>query len=137
MRSAAHPRLVAVGVEEEFHIVDLATRRLTGQADRLMGQLPADRFSWEMQRSVVEANSRSWVGLTELAEDIAGEPRRRGCIAPGALYPCPDLPETGPSQRRTGWHRAGTARTERTCHEPLSRQRTTAACRRAGLLDLR
>jgi hypothetical protein len=37
MRSAIHPRLVAAGVEEEFHIVDLATRRLTGQADRLMG----------------------------------------------------------------------------------------------------
>jgi gamma-glutamyl:cysteine ligase YbdK (ATP-grasp superfamily) len=50
MLSAIHQRLVAAGVEEEFHIVDLATRRLTGQADRLMGQLPADRFSWEMQR---------------------------------------------------------------------------------------
>ena len=72
MRSATHPRLVAAGVEEEFHIVDLATRRLTGQADRLMAKLPADRFSWEMQRSVLEANSRPWAGLTELAEDIAG-----------------------------------------------------------------
>ena len=72
MRSAIHSRLVAAGVEEEFHIVDLATRRLTGQADRLMGQLPAGRFSWEMQRSVVEANSRPWAGLAELAEDIAG-----------------------------------------------------------------
>ena len=60
MRSAIHSRLVAAGVEEEFHIADLATRRLTGQADRLIGQLPADRFSWEMQRSVVEANSRPW-----------------------------------------------------------------------------
>jgi YbdK family carboxylate-amine ligase len=72
MRSAVHSRLVAVGVEEEFHIVDLATRRLTGQADRLMGRLPAGRFSWEMQRSVVEANSRPWAGLAELAGDIAG-----------------------------------------------------------------
>src|ERR1700741_5635345 len=81
MRSAVHSRLVAVGVEEEFHIVDLATRRLTGQADWLMGQLPADRFSWEMQRSVVEANSRPWASLTELAEDIAG--LRQGGGAPG------------------------------------------------------
>jgi carboxylate-amine ligase len=72
MRSAIHPRLVAAGVEEEFQIVDLATRRLTGQADRLMARLPADRFSWEMQRSVVEANSRPWASLTELAGDIAG-----------------------------------------------------------------
>jgi glutamate---cysteine ligase / carboxylate-amine ligase len=72
MRSAVRPGLVAAGVEEEFHIVDLATRRLTGQADRLMARLPAGRFSWEMQRSVVEANSRPWACLTELAEDIAG-----------------------------------------------------------------
>ena len=94
MRSAIHPRLVAAGVEEEFHIVDLATRRLTGQADRLMGQLPADRFSWEMQRSVVEANSRPWAGLAELAEDIAGlrqaaiaaaEPFGLGIVAAGTV----------------------------------------------------
>ena len=94
MRSAVHPRLVAAGVEEEFHIVDLATRRLTGQADRLMGQLPADRFSWEMQRSVVEANSRPWAGLAELAGDIAGlrqaaiaaaEPFGLGIVAAGTV----------------------------------------------------
>ena len=94
MRSAIHPRLVAAGVEEEFHIVDRATRRLTGQADRLMGQLPADRFSREMQRSVVEANSRPWGGLTELAEDIAGlrqaaiaaaEPFGLGIVAAGTV----------------------------------------------------
>ena len=72
MHSAIQPRLVAAGVEEEFHIVDLATRRLTGQADKLMTRLPAGRFSSEMQRSVLEANSRPWADLTELAEDIAG-----------------------------------------------------------------
>ena len=72
MHSAIHPRLVAAGVEEEFHIVDLATRRLTGRADELMARLPAGRFSSEMQRSVLEANSRPWADLTELAEDIAG-----------------------------------------------------------------
>ena len=94
MHSAIHPRLVAVGVEEEFHIVNLATRRLTGQAGRLMGRLPADRFSCEMQRSVLEANSRPWVGLTELAEDIAGlrqaavaaaEPLGLGVVAAGTV----------------------------------------------------
>jgi carboxylate-amine ligase len=94
MHSAVDPRSVAVGVEEEFHIVDLATRRLTGQADMLMGRLPADRFSWEMQRSVLEANSRPWVALTELAEDIAGlrqaavaaaEPLGLGVVAAGSV----------------------------------------------------
>ena len=68
MRSAIQPRLVAAGVEEEFHIVDLATRRLTGRADKLMARLPAGRFSSEMQRSVLEANSRPWTGLTDLAQ---------------------------------------------------------------------
>jgi YbdK family carboxylate-amine ligase len=84
MRSAIHPRLVAAGVEEEFHIVGLATGRLTGQVDRVMGQLPADRFSWEMQRSVVEANSRPWAGLAELAGDIAG--LRQAAIAAAGRF---------------------------------------------------
>jgi glutamate---cysteine ligase / carboxylate-amine ligase len=94
MHSGIHPQLVAAGVEEEFHIVDLATRQLTGQADMLMRRLPADRFGWEMQRSVLEANSRPWSGLTELAEDIAGlrqeavaaaEPLGLGIVAAGTV----------------------------------------------------
>ena len=94
MHSAIQPRLVAAGVEEEFHIVDLATRRLTGRADKLMASLPAGRFSSEMQRSVLEANSRPWASLTELAEDIAGlrqaaiaaaEPLGLGIVAAGTV----------------------------------------------------
>jgi len=85
---------VAAGVEEEFHIVDLATRQLTAQADRLMEQLPADRFSAELQRSVLEANSRPWTALTDLAEDIAelrraaiaaAEPLGLGVVAAGTV----------------------------------------------------
>jgi glutamate---cysteine ligase / carboxylate-amine ligase len=72
-------RVVAVGVEEEFHIVDLATRQLTGQAGRLMEQLPAGSFSWELQRSALEANSRPWADLTDLAADLAA--LRRAAIA--------------------------------------------------------
>ena len=72
-------RSATVGVEEEFHIVDLASRRLTGRADRLLGQLPGDSFSPELPRSVLEANSRPWVGLLPLAEDLAG--LRRTAIA--------------------------------------------------------
>ena len=34
-------QIAATGVEEEFHTVDLATVRLTGQAGRLMEQVPA------------------------------------------------------------------------------------------------
>ena len=70
---------VAVGVEEEFHTVDLRTRRLTAQADSLIQRLPADSFGSELQRSVLEANSRPWVRLADLAEDVAA--LRRTAIA--------------------------------------------------------
>jgi len=109
MRSAIHPRPVAVGVEEEFHIVDLATRGLTGQADRLMGELPAGRFSWEMQRSVLEANSRPWAGLAELAGDLAAlrqaaiaaaEPLGLGIVAAGTVpLADPDTVQVTPGPR--------------------------------------
>ncbi len=68
-----------MGVEEEFHTVDLRTRRLTAQADSLIQQLPASSFGSELQRSVLEANSRPWVRLADLAEDVAA--LRRAAIA--------------------------------------------------------
>ena len=99
MHRTIHQQIVAVGVEEEFHTVDLATRRLTAQADRLMGQLPAGSFSSELQRSAIEANSRPWAGLTDLAEDLAklrqtaiaaAEPFGLGIVAAGTV-PSPTL----------------------------------------------
>ena len=72
--SPPHAEPVAVGVEEEFHTVDLRTRRLTAQADSLIQQLPASSFGSELQRSVLEANSRPWVRLADLAEDVAARP---------------------------------------------------------------
>jgi glutamate---cysteine ligase / carboxylate-amine ligase len=88
-----HP-IVTAGVEEEFHIVDLATRRLTDQAGKLMERLPDGSFSWELQRSVLEANSRPWARLTDLAEDLAAlrhaaiaaaEPLGLGIVAAGTV----------------------------------------------------
>jgi glutamate---cysteine ligase / carboxylate-amine ligase len=73
------PESVAAGVEEEFHVVDLATRRLTARAGSLVEELPAGRFSSELQRSVLEANSRPHVRLADLAADVAA--LRRGAIA--------------------------------------------------------
>ena len=109
MYSAILPRVAAAGVEEEFHIVDLATRRLTGQADKLTGRLPADRFSSEMQRSALEANSHPWVDLTDLAEDIAGlrqaaiaaaEPLGLGIVAAGTVpLADPDTLQVTPDPR--------------------------------------
>ena len=45
MDPAIHHQIVAAGVEEEFHTVDLATRRLTAQPGRLIEGLPA----WQLQ----------------------------------------------------------------------------------------
>ena len=58
-------------MEQEFHTVDLATRRLTARADSVVEQLPADRFSSVLRRSVLEANSRPHVRLADLAANIA------------------------------------------------------------------
>ncbi|MCW2904357.1 MAG: hypothetical protein JWO67_6622 [Streptosporangiaceae bacterium] len=90
---------MAVGVEEEFHTVDLETHRLLPRADSLLEQLPADRFGAELQRSVVETNSRPFVRLIDLAEDLAAlrrsvvaaaEPLGLGIVAAGTV-PVADL----------------------------------------------
>ncbi|SEG40244.1 carboxylate-amine ligase [Thermomonospora echinospora] len=93
------PELVAVGVEEEFHTVDLETHRLRPRADGLLEQLHPDRFVAELQRSVVETNSRPFVRLADLAEDLAAlrrrvveaaEPLGLGIVAAGTV-PLVDL----------------------------------------------
>ncbi|GIH76457.1 carboxylate-amine ligase [Planobispora longispora] len=67
MAGQANP--ITVGVEEEFHVVDVQTRHLVPRSGLLLEQLPQDRFSPELQRSVVEANSSPFTRL----EDLAGE----------------------------------------------------------------
>ena len=46
-----------LGVEEEFHLVDLKTTRLTARAPELLAEL-SDDWVVELQRCVVEMNSR-------------------------------------------------------------------------------
>jgi carboxylate-amine ligase len=109
MRSPVDYPVVAVGVEEEFHVTDLATRRLTARADKLMDRLPARSFGFELQRSVLEANSRPWACLTDLAEDIAelrraavaaAEPLGLGIVAAGTVpLADPDTVQVTPDPR--------------------------------------
>lgn len=68
-----------VGVEEEFHAVELATRCLVPRAGRLLGRLPSDRFTSELQRSVVESNSRPHVRLADVLADL--QALRRSAVA--------------------------------------------------------
>lgn len=61
---------VAVGVEEEFHIVDLSSRALVPRGDEVLARLPGGRYSAELQRSTVEANTLPWTYLADLRKDL-------------------------------------------------------------------
>ncbi|MBB2740659.1 UNVERIFIED_ORG: carboxylate-amine ligase [Microbispora rosea subsp. rosea] len=65
-------RDITVGVEEEFHVVDLGTRQLVPRAGLLLEQLPPDRFTQELHRSVVEANTRPCTRLEDLSRALTG-----------------------------------------------------------------
>ncbi|GAA4395126.1 hypothetical protein GCM10023147_27970 [Tsukamurella soli] len=60
----------ALGVEEEFHLIDLRTRRLTPRAPELLELLPHDVYVEELQRCVIESNSAVHRGLDELRADL-------------------------------------------------------------------
>ncbi len=65
--SGVTPR--TMGVEEEFHLVDLRTRRLTARAPELLAEL-SDSFVAELQRCVVEMNSSVVDTLVGLRADL-------------------------------------------------------------------
>ncbi|MBV9351943.1 MAG: carboxylate--amine ligase/circularly permuted type 2 ATP-grasp protein, partial [Mycobacterium sp.] len=58
-----------LGVEEEFHLVDLKTRRLTARAPELLREL-SDDFAAELQTCVVEMTSGVVETLEGLREDL-------------------------------------------------------------------
>ena len=70
--SGVTPR--TIGVEEEFHLVDLKTRRLTARAPELLAELP-DAYVAELQRCVVEMNSGVVDTLEGLRADLQGHRR--------------------------------------------------------------
>jgi carboxylate-amine ligase len=66
--------LRTMGVEEEFHLVDLKTRRLTARAPELLAEL-SDSYVAELQRCVVEMNSGVVDTLDGLRADLQGHRR--------------------------------------------------------------
>ncbi|MEW9533280.1 glutamate--cysteine ligase [Microbispora sp. NPDC049125] len=81
-----------VGVEEEFLVVDLESRRLTPLAQAMLDKLPDEGYAAELQRSVVETNSTPMEDLRDVRAEIvrlrralvsAGEPLGVGVIAAG------------------------------------------------------
>ncbi|MCK9878377.1 carboxylate--amine ligase/circularly permuted type 2 ATP-grasp protein [Frankia sp. Ag45/Mut15] len=77
-------RMVSVGVEEEFHILDLNTRQLVPRAEEILARLDGDSFSPELLKSVVETNSRPTVDLLALRTNLL-DLRRRLAEAAGEL----------------------------------------------------
>lgn len=55
-----------IGVEEELHVVDLTTGRLTPRAPEVLRALPRDQFARELQRSTVETNTTPVLTLDDL-----------------------------------------------------------------------
>ena len=82
-----------MGVEEEFHLVDLKTRRLTARAPELLGEL-SDSYVAELQRCVVEMNSGVVYTLDGLRADLQSHRQVLVVSAPtrGSV--------TGPSRQR-------------------------------------
>jgi YbdK family carboxylate-amine ligase len=81
-----------VGVEEEFLVVDLESRRLTPLAQAMLDRLPTEGFAAELQRSVVETNSTPCDDLMGVRAELvrlrgaltsAAEPLGVGVIASG------------------------------------------------------
>lgn len=61
---------LTLGIEEELHLVDLATGRLAARAPELLAQLPSDSFTAELQRSTVEINTAVCTTLDGLREEL-------------------------------------------------------------------
>ncbi|HLL68912.1 MAG TPA: carboxylate--amine ligase/circularly permuted type 2 ATP-grasp protein [Micromonosporaceae bacterium] len=78
---AHRPGAVTVGVEEEFHVVDRDTRELVPRAAELLDRLPAEWYTPEMHRSVVETNTKVCHTLDELRADLVRLRQRAVAVA--------------------------------------------------------
>src|SRR5918998_609244 len=88
-----------IGVEEEFHVVDLETRHSAPEVDTLLGQLDGEEFAPELQRSLVETNTPVCDTLDDLRAHLqrlrgrlasAADPHGLGVVAAGTV-PLVDL----------------------------------------------
>jgi len=67
-RGLSHP--MTVGVEEEFHVIDLDSRELVPRGPEILERLPSDLFTAELHRSMVETNSDVFTDLDDLRDSL-------------------------------------------------------------------
>ncbi|MGW7265162.1 carboxylate-amine ligase [Streptomyces sp. NPDC054842] len=67
---------VRMGVEEEFHVVEVETGLLVPRAGSLLERLPKRTFTTELKQSVVETNSGVHGSLDDLHADLLGSRRQ-------------------------------------------------------------
>jgi carboxylate-amine ligase len=72
---------VRIGVEEEFHIVEVETGLLAPRADAMLEMLPADTFTTELQQAAIETNSGVHSSLAGLYDDVISARRRLDAAA--------------------------------------------------------
>ncbi|WP_250286475.1 carboxylate-amine ligase, partial [Frankia sp. CiP1_Cm_nod2] len=86
--------IATVGVEEEFHLLDLASRRPVPRAPAILERLAKECFTAELLASVVESNSRPCTDLADLRSSLlqlrrelvaAGEPLGLGPASAGTV----------------------------------------------------
>ncbi|MGW3204113.1 carboxylate-amine ligase [Streptomyces sp. NPDC001135] len=65
-----------IGVEEEFHIVEVETGLLVPRADTVLKELPGRTFTTELQQATVESNSEVHTSLDGVYGDVVGTRRR-------------------------------------------------------------
>ncbi|HEX4338776.1 MAG TPA: carboxylate--amine ligase/circularly permuted type 2 ATP-grasp protein [Polyangiaceae bacterium] len=81
----ANSETLTLGVEEEFHLVDLRTRRITPRAREVLANLAdsSRTYAAELQQSVVETNSPVFSTLSELRRGIAETRQELARVAGG------------------------------------------------------
>lgn len=67
---------IRIGVEEEFHVLEVESGLLVPGADAILRRLPRRNFTTELHQCTVESNSGVHTSLHDLYVDLAGMRRR-------------------------------------------------------------
>ncbi|MFH0178095.1 glutamate--cysteine ligase [Streptomyces cacaoi] len=72
---------VRIGVEEEFHVLEVESGLLVPRANSLLRRLPRRTFTTELHQSTVESNSEVHTSLDDLYADLAATRRQLDAAA--------------------------------------------------------